>query len=178
MSNSKQFTEEEWQRMSKELEKQLGPEYLAQRPGPSGRPLTYIEGKTAINIANDIFGFNGWSTDIKDTTIDFVDVSDDQKYSVGVSVTIRITLRDGSYHEDMGYGTDQNSKSKGAAFEKARKQAVTDATKRTLRYFGNSLGNCLYDNPYLNGIGKMAKPTLTYILDQIYCEEPLQARPV
>lgn len=60
----------------------------------------------------------------------------------------------------MGYGHDQNSKSKGSAFEKARKQAVTDATKRTLRYFGNALGNCLYDNPYLNGIGKMAKPTV------------------
>lgn len=72
MENLKQFTDEEWQRMSNQLQKQLGPEYLAQRPGPSGRPLTYIEGKTAINIANDIFGFNGWSTDIKDTTIDFV----------------------------------------------------------------------------------------------------------
>lgn len=60
----------------------------------------------------------------------------------------------------MGYGSDQNAKSKSTAFEKARKQAVTDATKRTLRYFGNSLGNCLYDNPYLSGIGKMAKPTV------------------
>lgn len=64
----------------------------------------------------------------------------------------------------MGYGTDQNSKFKGASFEKARKQAVTDATKRTLRYFGNALGNCLYDNPYLNGIGKMAKPTVNKIM--------------
>ncbi|KAI8075680.1 hypothetical protein BDF21DRAFT_423471 [Thamnidium elegans] len=173
---SNQFTEEEWQRMSKELQKQLGPEYLAQRPGPSGRPLTYIEGKTAINIANDIFGFNGWSTDIKDTTIDFVDVSEDQKFSVGVSVTIRITLRDGSYHEDMGYGHDQNSKSKGSAFEKARKQAVTDATKRTLRYFGNALGNCLYDNPYLNGIGKMAKPTIKFTAKNLYRHDQFESK--
>lgn len=64
----------------------------------------------------------------------------------------------------MGYGSDQNAKSKSTAFEKARKQAVTDATKRTLRYFGNSLGNCLYDNPYLSGIGKMAKPTVRLII--------------
>lgn len=66
------YTAEEWNEISVKLQKQLGPEYLAQRPGPSGRPLTYIEGKTAINIANDIFGFNGWSTDIRDTTVDFV----------------------------------------------------------------------------------------------------------
>lgn len=66
------FEKEEWHNVSEKLRQQLGPEFLAQRPGPSGRPLTYIEGKTAINIANDIFGFNGWSTDIKDTTVDFV----------------------------------------------------------------------------------------------------------
>lgn len=66
------FEKEEWHNVSEKLHQQLGPEFLAQRPGPSGRPLTYIEGKTAINIANDIFGFNGWSTDIKDTTVDFV----------------------------------------------------------------------------------------------------------
>lgn len=66
------FKKEEWSQISTKLSQQLGPEFLAQRPGPSGKPLTYIEGKTAINIANDIFGFNGWSTELKDTTIDFV----------------------------------------------------------------------------------------------------------
>lgn len=82
MEKRQQFTEEEWRGVSDNLQKQLGPEYLAQRPGPSGRPLTYIEGKTAINIANDIFGFNGWSTEIKDTTIDFVSLQRAIVYSV------------------------------------------------------------------------------------------------
>jgi DNA recombination protein Rad52 len=72
MSGSGEYSPEEWLDIASNLQKQLGPEYLAQRAGPSGTKLTYIEGKTAINIANNIFGFNGWSTDIKDTTVDFV----------------------------------------------------------------------------------------------------------
>lgn len=46
----------------------------------------------------------------------------------------------------------ENVKSKGAALDKARKEAVTDATKRALRLFGNHLGNCCYDKDYLKEI--------------------------
>jgi DNA recombination protein Rad52 len=72
MPEEQRYTFEEWQEINDKLNRQLGPEFLSQRPGPSGRPLTYIEGKTAITLANDIFGFNGWSTQIKDVTVDFV----------------------------------------------------------------------------------------------------------
>lgn len=65
------FTQEEFEKITQELNKNLGPEWLCTRSGPSGR-VTYIEGKTAIGIANDIFGFNGWNSEIKETTIDFV----------------------------------------------------------------------------------------------------------
>ena len=43
----------------------------------------------------------------------------------------------------------ENAKGKGAAFEKAKKEAATDGMKRALRSFGNVLGNCLYDKEYL-----------------------------
>ncbi len=72
MPEEQKYTFEEWTRIAKQLNKQLGPEFLSQRPGPSGRTLTYIEGKTAIQLANEIFGFNGWSTEIKEIKIDFV----------------------------------------------------------------------------------------------------------
>ena len=71
MTTNTPFTEEEIKLISEKLQRSLGPEFLTQRPGPSGR-LTYIEGKTAINLANEIFGFNGWTSEIKDTTVDFV----------------------------------------------------------------------------------------------------------
>ncbi len=65
------YTEEEYQQISMKLRRSLGPEWLAQRGGPNGR-LTYIEGHTAINLANEIFGFNGWTSEIKETVVDFV----------------------------------------------------------------------------------------------------------
>lgn len=68
---------------------------------------------------------------------------------------MRITLRDGTYHEDIGYGHIENCKGKAAAFEKAKKEGTTDALKRTLRNFGNVLGNCIYDKDYLAKVTKM-----------------------
>ncbi|RCH90287.1 DNA repair protein rad52, partial [Rhizopus stolonifer] len=128
------FTPTEQEIISNVLKRSLGPEWINQRSGPSGR-LTYIEGKTAINLANEIFGFNGWCSEIKDTTVDFVDVTSEGRTNIGVSVTIKITLKDGTFHEDIGYGSSENAKTKASAYEKARKQAVTDATKRALRSF-------------------------------------------
>lgn len=54
------------------LSKKLGPEYLTSRQGPGGGKLTYIEGWRVMNLANEVFGFNGWSTAVKDLSIDFV----------------------------------------------------------------------------------------------------------
>ncbi|KAG1125466.1 hypothetical protein G6F42_008693 [Rhizopus arrhizus] len=70
--------------------------------------------------------------------------------------------------KDIGYGSSENTKSKAIAFEKARKQAVTDATKRALRNFGNALGNCIYDKVYLNGIGRMANPQIKFLPGNLY----------
>jgi recombination DNA repair RAD52 pathway protein len=34
--------------------------------------LSYIEGWKVVNLANEIFGFDGWSSQIINTTVDFV----------------------------------------------------------------------------------------------------------
>ncbi|KAI0631152.1 Rad52 22 double-strand break repair protein [Trametes polyzona] len=142
------------------LDKKLGPEYISQRPGPGGGPkLTYAEGWKIINLANEVFGFNGWSSNVVSITTDFVDYSEEsRRYNVGVTAIVRVTLRDGVFHEDVGYGLLENSKSKGAALDKCKKEAVTDAVKRTLRNFGNLLGNCLYDKAYTQEVVKIKVP--------------------
>ncbi|KAL4079529.1 Rad52 22 double-strand break repair protein [Scleroderma citrinum] len=142
------------------LNKKLGPEFISQRPGPGGGPkLTYAEGWKIINLANDVFGFNGWSSSIINITTDFVDYSEEsRRYNVGVTAIVRVTLKDGVHHEDVGYGLLENSKSKGAALDKCKKEAVTDALKRTLRNFGNLLGNCLYDKAYAQEVVKIKVP--------------------
>jgi len=106
-----------------------------------------------------VFGFNGWSSSIQNIQIDFVDEnSQTGKISLGLSVIVRVTLKDGSYHEDIGYGQIENCKGKAAAFEKAKKEGTTDALKRTLRNFGNILGNCVYDKSYLAKVTKIKVP--------------------
>lgn len=88
--------------------------------------------------------------------IDFVDESQSTgKISLGLSTIVRVTLKDGTHHEDIGYGHIENCKGKAAAFEKAKKEAATDAMKRALRNFGNILGNCLYDKEYLKRVEKI-----------------------
>ena len=77
----------------------------------------------------------------------------------------------------MGHGKSENQKSKADAFgnvrpsfslvvlracltrllTQAKKTAVTDATKRALRLFGDLLGNCLYDKNYLSKLKGMSK---------------------
>ncbi|KAJ3864520.1 Rad52/22 family double-strand break repair protein-domain-containing protein [Lentinula novae-zelandiae] len=142
------------------LNQQLGPEYISTRPGPGGGPkLVYAEGWKIINLANEVFGFNGWSSNLVSLTTDFIDYNEEtRRYSVGVTAILRVTLRDGVFHEDIGYGILENSKTKGPALDKCKKEAVTDALKRSLRNFGNLLGNCLYDKQYTNEIIKIKVP--------------------
>jgi len=81
--------------------------------------LTYTEGWKVINLANEVFGFNGWSTAVVNVTCDFADYDPNtQRYTIGIAAIVRVTLRDGVYHEDTGYGMMENSKSKAAAFDK------------------------------------------------------------
>jgi DNA repair and recombination protein RAD52 len=54
------------------LEKQLGPEYISDRSGPGGTKVQYLEAWKVINLANEIFGFNGWSSSIQNIAVDYV----------------------------------------------------------------------------------------------------------
>ncbi|KAI8633583.1 hypothetical protein F5Y19DRAFT_461940 [Xylariaceae sp. FL1651] len=151
-----QFTATEIATLQARLEKQLGPEYLSARSGPSGQKVHYIAAEKCIALANEVFGFNGWSSSIQNIQVDFVDENPQTlKISLGLSVIVRVTLRDGTFHEDIGYGHIENCKGKAAAFEKAKKEGTTDALKRTLRNFGNVLGNCIYDKDYLAKVTKI-----------------------
>ncbi|KAL8914447.1 MAG: hypothetical protein Q9171_000952 [Xanthocarpia ochracea] len=151
-----EYTAQEIATLSSRLEKQLGPEYISTRPGASGQRVPYLAADKAINLANEVFGFNGWSSCIKEIQVDFVDESQSSgKVSLGLSVHVRVTLRDGTYHEDIGYGHIENCKGKAAAFEKAKKEGTTDGMKRALRNFGNILGNCLYDKDFVAKVSKI-----------------------
>ncbi|KAG0677616.1 DNA repair protein rad52 [Pichia californica] len=136
------------------LSKKLGPEFISKRKGPGYNNVQYLEGWKAINLANEIFGPNGWSTELKDFKVDYID-DKHGSISLGLSCVVRVILKDGTFHEDVGYGSIDNCKSKSMAFDKCKKEAFTDGMKRALRQFGNALGNCLYDKEFLQQITKV-----------------------
>ncbi|CCC10828.1 hypothetical protein SMACR_07845 [Sordaria macrospora] len=164
-----EYTAQEIATLQSRLEKQLGPEYLSSRAGPSGQKVHYISSEKCIQLANEVFGFNGWSSSIQNIQVDFVDEHPQTlKINMGISVIMRVTLRDGTFHEDLGYGHIENCKGKAAAFEKAKKEATTDALKRALRQFGNVLGNCIYDKQYLAKVTKMKVEPTKFMADNLH----------
>ncbi|KAJ5867402.1 DNA repair and recombination protein [Penicillium chrysogenum] len=151
-----EYTAQEIATLQARLDKKLGPEYISARPGAAGQKVHYLSADKCINLANEVFGFNGWSSSIQTIQIDFVEENQNTgKISLGLSVIMRVTLRDGTFHEDIGYGHIENCKGKAAAFEKAKKEGTTDALKRALRNFGNVLGNCIYDKDYVAKVTKV-----------------------
>ncbi|RFU25321.1 hypothetical protein B7463_g11014, partial [Scytalidium lignicola] len=164
-----EYTAQEIATLQSRLEKQLGPEYISSRAGPSGQKVHYLAAEKCIQLANEIFGFNGWSSQIMDIQVDFVDENPNTfKVSLGLSVIVRVTLRDGTFHEDIGYGHIENCKGKAAAFEKAKKEGTTDALKRALRNFGNVLGNCIYDKEYLSKVTKVKVQPTKWDVDNLH----------
>jgi DNA repair and recombination protein RAD52 len=70
-----EYTAQEIATLQSRLDKQLGPEYISSRPGASGQKVHYIAAEKCINLANEVFGFNGWSSSIQNIQIDFVGLS-------------------------------------------------------------------------------------------------------
>ncbi|XP_070192883.1 DNA repair protein RAD52 homolog isoform X2 [Littorina saxatilis] len=157
MFGQEEFSAEEQEAVQQALRQRLGPEFISQRVGAGGLKLAYIEGWRLIAVANETFGFNGWSHSVSQQTVDFVDHING-KFYVGVSALVKIQLKDGAFHEDVGYGVSEGMRSKALSLEKAKKEAVTDGLKRALKCFGNCLGNCLGDKTYLKCITQAPKP--------------------
>uniref|UniRef100_A0A096M3X4 DNA repair protein RAD52 homolog n=1 Tax=Poecilia formosa TaxID=48698 RepID=A0A096M3X4_POEFO len=152
------YTAEEYRAVQNALQQRLGPEFISTRMAGGGQKVCYIEGHRVISLANEMFGYNGWSHSISQQNVDFVDLING-KFYVGVSAFVKVQLKDGSFHEDVGYGVSEGLRSKALSLEKARKEAVTDGMKRALKWrcFGNALGNCILDKEYLLAINKIPK---------------------
>lgn len=104
----------------------------------------YIEGWHAINEANRIFGFGGWSYEV--VQLESVSHHTNRKSNIviGYICRVRVTVGD-VVREDTGFGTGISGQDISACHEGASKEAVTDALKRALRSFGNQFGLALYD---------------------------------
>ena len=140
---------DEEDRIGSLLRLHLARDEISSRQGAGSSRYQYLTTNKAVELANYIFGYDGWSSAIQDITIDFLEESKDNRWNVGVSCIMRITVRGGACREDVGYGQTVNMPGKAEALEKAKKEAVSDGLKRAMRLFGNKLGNCLGDQQYM-----------------------------
>lgn len=69
-----EYTASQIATLQSRLDRYLGPEYIASRAGAGGAALQYIPGEKVIGLANEIFGFNGWSSSIQNVQIDYVSI--------------------------------------------------------------------------------------------------------
>ncbi|KAE8265927.1 hypothetical protein A4X09_0g6415 [Tilletia walkeri] len=68
----------------------------------------WIEG----DLAKDVFELNVWSSSIVSIDVDYLEeYLQTGRGAVGVSVTTQVTLRNVIFHEDVGYGGKDNSRS-------------------------------------------------------------------
>lgn len=116
------YTATEIATLQARLEKQLGPEYISHRSNGASGKVSYLEAFKVINLANEVFGFNGWSSEVRNIHVDFVDEKADNRYNIGLSVTARVTLRDGTFHEDIGYGSIENCRVKLLPLKNAKRK--------------------------------------------------------
>lgn len=166
----------------------LSPTVIKKRQsfGNSGPTLVYIEGWYAIDKANQIFGYDGWSME----TIRLEETSRDEgkdrkgnvQWQVSCVATVRVRVGQNGHtitREGTGFGSGF-SKLIGDAIEGAYKEAETDALKRALRSFGNQFGNALYDKEFSNVEGtpaNRAKQAKEQEQDVTPASPPLQASP-
>ena len=92
-----QYSSEEQAAIQRALQARLGPNFISkvsinispvqqlnvlflfQRPVRGVQHAAYLEGHRAVSLANEIFGYNGWSHSVSQKTIDFVDHSQVEK---------------------------------------------------------------------------------------------------
>uniref|UniRef100_W5NK64 DNA repair protein RAD52 homolog n=1 Tax=Lepisosteus oculatus TaxID=7918 RepID=W5NK64_LEPOC len=97
-----QYTAEEYQAVQNALRQKLGPEYISTRQAGGGQKVCYIEGHKVISLANEMFGYNGWSHSISQQNIDFVDLING-KFYVGVSAFVKVQLKVRSRTETLAH---------------------------------------------------------------------------
>ena len=152
-------TDDEIQAM---LHEPVDAESLAKRKGPGNQSVHYIPGHLVLRKANEIFGYNGWSSRIVSCDTVLCEKEGDQWH---VCVLAKVLVWVGKGNQDMGhedYGdSNLKGKDKGELLGRCHKAAVTDATKRALRRFGECLGNTCYDKDQIREIERSKKPKLT-----------------
>ena len=133
--------------VAQKLSEPLDDGLVSHRKGRKGRSFAYLEGRTAIDQANRVFGHGGWGYElIGEVTLregESVDAkTGETRQWRAYAATVRVTVPGSPSRTDVGFHAVAEETPEG--HETAYKGAVTDALKRALRPYGDQFGNCLY----------------------------------
>ena len=129
------------------LAQPLDASLVSHRRGRGNRSFSYVEGRTAIDQANRIFGHGGWGHEVVgDVSLRELDQLNTQTGEVrrirAYTATVKVTVPGAPPRTDVGFQPVAEETVEG--HETAFKGAVTDGLKRALRTFGAQFGNALY----------------------------------
>ncbi len=166
-------------RVTEALAQPLDPQLISQRKGRGGRMFDYVEGHTAIDQANRIFGFGGWGYElVGDVTLRTIEQTNSRTGEVtrttAYSAIVRVTVPGAPARTDVGF--QPVAADTPEDHETAFKGAVTDALKRALRSFGDRFGNGLYGDPPSNARGNREPESAPQRQQQPAPERKSQAR--
>ncbi|CAM9594355.1 unnamed protein product [Ascophyllum nodosum] len=153
---SSKFSDEDHARIQEALNTALSWDQINSRQGCGGKKVHYLAGHTVVENANKIFGFDGWDSSILHLSVDYVEKTSDGKWTAAATAIVRVALKNGVGHEDVG-NAHLKDRDKGEVLERAKKAAVTDATKRALRLFGDHLGGNMSNKEGLKDVERNHK---------------------
>ena len=136
---------------------------VSHRRGRRGRSFAYLEGRTAIEQANRVFGHGGWGYDlVGEVTLREGESVDPQTGEAkpwrAYAATVRVTVPGSPPRTDTGFQAVAEETVEG--HETAHKGAVTDALKRALRSYGDQFGNSLYGDGATGDLAPSLRKTL------------------
>lgn len=146
-----------------QLEQPLDARRVKHRQGGGGMQLSYLKGHDVIDTANKIFGYGNWGYDLLGVELQSVLAENGEIIGGYYAARVKLTVSGCIPITEEGVCPIQegrNPRAKIDAHDMARKGAITDALKRTLRCFGDQFGNSLYDNELVDGQPReTARPT-------------------
>ncbi|ANZ75562.1 BA75_03232T0 [Komagataella pastoris] len=105
-------------------------------------PKMELANRTLISTANQVFGFNGWSSAL-DGSFEILECAErDGRFEMKVLTTVKLILKDGTTCSAIGTGRTQNAPGRAQALSKCKKQAINDAIRKCIESLPNLLLEC------------------------------------
>ena len=118
------------------------------RKGHGNSKVSYLSTDCVSRTLNDIFGFDGWTSEVLQVTRTLMQQNSKGQWLVIYDAKVRCTHKaSGAFKEDIGVADSIHGQIQ-CAISNAIKAAVSDGLKRAARHFGDKLGNVLYNDKF------------------------------